>query len=144
MFLEVISGQTLQEWIETDGTLSVELATKVADAYIALRAVPTEPKDHIIPGGLEWPVMGQIYNHENEADCSVFSRSEFNVMMDERFLVALGLGVKFAGAEVKFAHGDISPYNILVTPDNRIAFLDFGTSAWLPESENPPECLSVH
>jgi hypothetical protein len=133
LYLKVIPGQTLVQWINVNGTLTDELARKVTDAYVALRAIPPSPNQHIIPGGLEWPVMGQIFNEDNDAECVVSTRNQFYEMMDERFRVAIGPHAKLPRANIAFSHGDISPTNVILTPDNRIAFLDFGMSAWLPE-----------
>lgn len=133
LYMIVIPGQTLEQWIANNGGLTEELARKVADAYLALRAVPVSPSDHLIPGGLPWPVMGQMFNEDNEAEYVASSRSDFSVMMDERLRVAVGPKAKLPRAGFQFAHGDISPTNILLTPNDRIAFVDFGMSAWLPE-----------
>jgi serine/threonine protein kinase len=133
LFLRVIEGYTLEQWIEAKGPLSEEIADNVADAYLALRAVPPTGDDHAVPGGLEWPVVGHVFGWDNEAEYTVSKRSQFYAMMDERFRAATGGNVKLPRTKVAFAHGDISPTNILLTSNHRIAFLDFGMSAWLPD-----------
>jgi hypothetical protein len=105
----VIQGQTLEQWINDNESLDDELARKVVDAYRALRAVPTGPEHHIIPGGLEWPVTGQISNEDNEAECVVSTRSQVTTMMDERFSVCDRSSCQTPKAKVAFAHGETSP-----------------------------------
>jgi Phosphotransferase enzyme family len=133
LYLRVIRGHTLEQWIEAKGSLSEEIADAVTDAYLALRAVPLTGDDHVVPWGLEWPVMGQVFTTDNEAEYVVSKRSQFYAMMDERFRIAMGGDVKLPRRKAAFAHGDISPTNILLTSNHRIAILDFGMSAWLPE-----------
>jgi len=134
LFLRVIEGYTLEQWIEAKGSLSEEIADNVADAYLALRAVPPTGDDHVVPLGLKWPVTGQVFGWDNEAEYVVSKRSQFYAMMDERVrIAACGDVNELPRRKIAFAHGDISPTNILLTSNHRIAFLDFEMSAWLPD-----------
>ena len=135
MYLRVIPGQTLEQWIEKNGPLTDEIARRIADAYMALReaGAPDIRNDYLIPGGLEWYVKGHAFNQDNEAECQLSTFTEFKNMMNERFRVGVGPKAALPAAPRAFAHGDLSPTNILLTEDNRIAIIDFGFSAWLPE-----------
>lgn len=80
-----------------------------------------------------WEVMGHVFNEDNEAECQLRTRTAFKAMMDERFRAGVGSNAVLPAATPAFAHGDLSPTNILLTQDNCIAIVDFGYSAWLPE-----------
>ena len=135
LYLRVIPGQTLKQWIEKHGPLSDELARRIAAAYMALReaGAPDNRNDYLIPGGLEWNVRGHAFNEDNDAECRLSTHTEFKAMMNERFRIGVGIKAALPAAPRAFAHGDLSPTNILLTEDNRIAIIDFGYSAWLPE-----------
>jgi hypothetical protein len=135
LYLRVIPGQTLAQWIEEHGPLSNSMARKVADAYMALRegGAPDSGNDDLIPGGFRWQVMGHVFNEDNEAECELESRTAFKAMTDECFQAGVGLKARLPIAAPSFAHGDVSPTNILLTQDDRIVIIDFGYSAWLPE-----------
>ena len=113
LFLRVIEGYTLEQWIEAKGSLSEEIADNVADAYLALRAVPPTGDDHVVPLGLKWPVTGQVFGWDNEAEYVVSKRSQFYAMMDERVrIAACGDVNELPRRKIAFAHGDISPTQI--------------------------------
>ena len=61
------------------------------------------------------------------------TRIAFKNTIDQRSRAGVGPGAMLPAAKPSFAHGGLSPTNILVTQDNRSALIDFGYSPWLPE-----------
>jgi len=94
LYLEVIEGYTLEQWINAKGSLSEEIADRVVDDYLALRAVLPTGDDYIVPWGLEWLVVDQVFTADNDAEYVVSKRSQFYAMMDERFRIATGCDAK--------------------------------------------------
>ena len=131
LVMDFIGGVAVEDLVKDGQTLSDYDATRICDAYLALRAI--KPKTDELCPSQSWHLKGHIFKPFGDGGLVKSSRAEFNAYMDDRLTQAHDGNVTILPRdEIVLNHGDLSPYNIKLLDDGRVAFYDLVMALWGP------------
>ncbi|KZP26764.1 hypothetical protein FIBSPDRAFT_1040519 [Athelia psychrophila] len=130
--MERIYGPTLQQHLDAGGAFDAALADAVVEAYLALRRAFPDTGE-LRPGGRDHLIEGHLFPYDNEGAWVVATKADLIRVLEELARASDAPAAwDLAAAPCAFAHGDLSPTNIVVTPAG-VAFLDFRYARLWPD-----------
>lgn len=130
--MDCIGGPAVDDMLKDGKMLSDGDASRICDAYLALRCAIKPKTDELCPTGSLY-LKGRIFKPFGDGGLVKSSRTEFNSYMDDRLTQAYDDEKTILPRdEIAWNHGDISPFNIKLQDDGRVAFYDFDMAIWCP------------
>lgn len=124
LVMDFIGGVAVDDMLKDGQELSNDDASRICDAYLALRRAIKPKTDELCPSG-SWCLTGHIFKPYGEGGVVKSSREEFHSYMDDRLTRAYdGDKTMFPRDEIVWNHGDLSPSNLKLLDDGRIGFYD--------------------
>ena len=132
LIMDFIGGQAVEDRLKDKRKLSDGDASRIVDAYLALRQAITPKGDKLCPTG-SWYLQGHIFKPFGDGGLTKSSYTELKAYMEDRLTQACdGNKVVLPQDERVWIHGDLSPSNIKLLSDGRVAILDLGVAFFGP------------
>jgi hypothetical protein len=132
LVMEYINGEPVEDRMKSEKGFSDHDADKIAEAYTYLRSVIKPKADELCPTGA-WLLQGHIFMPFGEGGLVRSTQSQLKAYFDDRLTRAYdNVPTTLPWTDYLYAHGDLSPWNIMFLDDGRVAFLDQGVALFGP------------